>query len=80
MRKYYDNGPKSFVVKILTSNPFAIKILQATFAGPAPVKPFGGGGGGGYPPNPSFFPKRNSRKSAERAPQSKYFCARFPQW
>jgi len=38
---------KSFAFKILTSNPFAIKILQSIFANPAPVKPFRWGWVGG---------------------------------
>ncbi len=38
----------SFGIKILTSNPYALKILQTHFAEPAPVKVFARGGGGGY--------------------------------
>jgi hypothetical protein len=37
---YRDKGPKSFVVKILTSKLFNIKILRAIFADPAPIKAF----------------------------------------
>ena len=40
---------KSFKVKILTSNPYALKILQTIFAAPAPVKAFRGWGEGGPP-------------------------------
>lgn len=40
---------KSFVLKILTSKLFAIKILQTLFANAAPSKPFRGMGGGGLP-------------------------------
>jgi hypothetical protein len=42
-------GPKSFVVNILTSKPKAFKILQTIIAKPAPVKFFREVGGGGYP-------------------------------
>jgi hypothetical protein len=38
----------SFVLKILTSNLFAINILQTLFANPAPSKLFKGMGEGGY--------------------------------
>ena len=38
---------KSFLLKILTSKLFAIKILQTLFANPAPSKAFKGYGGGG---------------------------------
>src|SRR6266446_5286687 len=44
--KSADNGLNSFVVKILTSKPSAIKILQTLFARPAPSKPFKGMGVG----------------------------------
>src|SRR5579864_8273576 len=40
---------KSFVIKILTSKPLGLKILQTLFANPAPVAAFQRGGGGGYP-------------------------------
>jgi hypothetical protein len=39
----------SCALKILTSNLFAIKILQTLFANPAPSKTFRGMGGGGLP-------------------------------
>src|SRR5579862_7460316 len=39
----------SFVVKILTSKPLALKILQTLFANPAPVRRSSRGGGGGIP-------------------------------
>jgi hypothetical protein len=45
---------KSFVVKILTSNSSALKILQAIFADSAPVKAFRGKRGRGYPWNSIF--------------------------
>ena len=47
---------KSFKVKILTSNPYALKILQTIFANPAPVKAFSGGGGRGGTPRFQEFP------------------------
>ena len=43
---------KSFVVKILTSKPLGLKILQTTLAEPAPVKAFRGEGG---TPKPKIF-------------------------
>ena len=45
---------KLFVIKILTSNPWRLKILQTIFANPAPSKTFRGGGGGGIPDRPDF--------------------------
>jgi len=39
----------SCLFKILTSNPYVLKILQSIFAEPAPVKAFRRGGGRGYP-------------------------------
>lgn len=39
---------KSFGIKILSSNPYALKILQTIFVNLAPVKAFKGEGGGGY--------------------------------
>jgi hypothetical protein len=39
----------SFVLKILTSKLFGLKILQTLFANPAPSKAFKGYGGGGIP-------------------------------
>jgi hypothetical protein len=47
LEKSDDNGPNSFVVKILTSNSFALKILRTLFANPAPSKTSRGRGGGG---------------------------------
>jgi hypothetical protein len=44
-----ENTHKFFVIKILTSNPLRLKILQSIFANPAPVKAFSGWGGGGTP-------------------------------
>jgi len=47
-------GRKSFVLKILTCKLFAVKILQALFANPAPSKSFRGRGEGGIPQNPEL--------------------------
>src|SRR5579864_2952745 len=44
----------SFIVKILTSKPLALKILQTLFGNPAPLKAFRGGWGGGIPLNTSI--------------------------
>ena len=43
------NRRKSFLIKILTPNPYALNILQSIFVKRAPVKAFGGGRGGGIP-------------------------------
>jgi hypothetical protein len=45
----YRLTPNSFVLKILTSKLFGIKILQTIYAGPAPSKTLRRYGGGGYP-------------------------------
>ena len=50
----------SFVLKILTSKLFALKILQTIFANPAPSKAFRGMGGGGV----ASFIIENSKKDA----------------
>jgi hypothetical protein len=42
-----EKANKSFVIKILTSKPLRLKILQSIFVDPAPVKAFRGWGGGG---------------------------------
>jgi hypothetical protein len=47
---------KFFIVKILTSKPLALKILQTIFANPAPVKPFTGVGEGAYTSTRAVFP------------------------
>ena len=47
VRRQRISRPKSFVIKILTSKFFDIKILHAIFAEPAPSKAFQGEGGGG---------------------------------
>ena len=48
-RRKRERGSNSFVLKILTSKPLGLKILQTIFVNPAPVAAFGGVGGGGYP-------------------------------
>jgi hypothetical protein len=58
MRGDEKNPRNSFVLKILTSNPYAFKILQTVFdAEPASVKVFEGLGGRGVPANPARFPE-----------------------
>jgi hypothetical protein len=61
-RRNRERGSNSFVLKILTSKPLPLKILQTIFANPAPVAAFRGWGGGGYPLNPAVLPKRTRRK------------------
>ena len=51
-----ERGANSFVVKILTSKPLGLKILQTIFAKPAPVAAFRGVGAGGYPEICYFLP------------------------
>jgi hypothetical protein len=54
-RKNAAFGLKSFVLKILTSNPLGLKILQTLFAEPAPSAALRGWGEGeGYPAEPGF--------------------------
>lgn len=62
-RSNRENDRKSFVIKILTSNPLRLKILQAIFAKAAPVKAFQRVGGGGVPLEGADFPKRISPAS-----------------
>ena len=52
-------SPKSFVVKILTSKPLGLKILQTLFANPAPVAAFQRRWGRGGPLKPGRFPELN---------------------
>jgi hypothetical protein len=54
---------KFFEIKILTSHPSALNILQTIFANPAPVKAFKGVGGGGIP-RKQGFPKMKLAKVA----------------
>ena len=76
-RRNREPGHNSFVLKILTSNPLGLKILQTMFANPAPVAAFKGVGGGGYPLKPAVFPKRTRRKSAHQRFSSEIFSAGF---
>jgi hypothetical protein len=55
-RNYHRTHRKFFVIKVLTSNSLALKILQTLFAEPAPVKAFRGGGGEGVPQTRHFSP------------------------
>jgi hypothetical protein len=66
---------KVFEIKILTSNPQRLNILQPIFANPAPVKAFRGWWG--YP-NPKRFPKLELRKSRFRDADSKLFFQVIP--
>jgi hypothetical protein len=50
------SGHKSFAFKIMTSKPFAIKILQATFCEPHAQQDFQRRGGRGYPQFSRLFP------------------------
>ena len=68
---------KFFVIKILTSNPLGLKILQSIFVEPAPVKAFREGGGRGTLAF-NVFPKRNCRGTFDRTPQANYFFDTFP--
>jgi hypothetical protein len=65
----------SCLFKILTSNPYVLKILQSIFAEPAPVKAFRRGGGRGVPEKTYPFPKRNSTPGRSNDTLSKYFFA-----
>lgn len=56
IRETREQRANSFAVKILTSKPLGLKILQSIFAEPAPVKAFRGVGGG-VPSKPGLFPK-----------------------
>ncbi|SRR6266567_789678 len=49
IRDFRRSSAKCFVVKILTSKPLGLKILQRLFAGSAPGKAFHGDGEGGTP-------------------------------
>jgi hypothetical protein len=56
-------APKPCVIKILTSNPWRLKILQTLSANPAPVKPFKAQGGGGIPLQVSTSPSGNGTRA-----------------
>ena len=67
------NSANCFVVKILTSNPLALKILQRHFAKPAPVAAFRGGGGRGYPTPRHTSPKQNQSSQPISASFDEFF-------
>jgi hypothetical protein len=73
-----DDGSKYFGIKILTSKPLGLKILQTIFANPAPVAAFRGGGGRGYPQNRGF-PKMNSLKCKHPRPILEIFFGSYAQ-
>jgi hypothetical protein len=76
-RQIHANGRNPFVLKILTSNPLALKILPAIFARPAPVKAFRGWGEGGYTPGSTGFPKLGNEKIARSAQDPTFFSHDF---
>jgi hypothetical protein len=67
-----EKGRKSFVVKILTPKPFALKILQGIFAKPASVAASGRVGEGGTPEN-ARFPKNELAEMAASATRNQNF-------
>jgi hypothetical protein len=67
------------VLKILTSKPFAIKILQTLFANPAPRKPFRGRGGGGYLESNEILPRISPSIALENGNASQIISNKFPQ-
>jgi len=56
-RNHREKVRKSFIVKILTSKPLGLKILQTLFANPAPLAAFRGWEGGGYTLKSKIFPE-----------------------
>ncbi|SPE22597.1 hypothetical protein SBA2_1000004 [Acidobacteriia bacterium SbA2] len=76
-RRNREPGSNSFVLKILTSKPLGLKILQTIFANPAPVAAFRGVGGGGVPLETRGFPKTNSPKKRASALLTRIFLCRF---
>lgn len=71
-----ERGFNSFVLKILTSKPLGLKILQSIFANPAPVAAFRGVGEGGTPET-CYFPEMDSPKKRSSVPLSEIFFRRF---
>ena len=51
-----EKGHKSLIVKMLTSNPLGLNILQTLFAEPAPVR-LSEGAGEGVAPEAKIFPE-----------------------
>ena len=64
---------KSIVLKILTSNPLGLKILQTVFAEPAPVKAFRRCGEGGTPPSPPLSQNETCSNRVAKLPISTFF-------
>lgn len=77
VREPGQSSANCFVVKILTSNPLALTILQRRFAKPAPVAASRGGWGEGYPTPPHHSQNRTSPR--KRFPQcsSNFFSGNF---
>ena len=69
----------SIVFKILTSNPYGLKILQTLFAKPAPVKPFQGVRGRGVPLTTPNFPKWTSPEHPLESCCPTFFSLTYPQ-
>jgi len=61
-----EKARKLFEIKILTSNPYALKILQSFFAKPAPVAVSQKVGGGGYSSYRRFSQNGNCLKLMAR--------------
>jgi hypothetical protein len=72
-RRNHELGPNPFVLKILTSKPLGLKILQTIFANPAPVAAFREGDGGGYPLNLAISQNGLAEKALVKAPRRKFF-------
>jgi hypothetical protein len=66
-----------FVVKILTSNPYALKILQTLFAKPAPVKAFQRDRGRGVPTSIPKFPKWSRARTHNSTQSENIFSPEF---
>src|SRR5579864_7449827 len=71
-------SPKSFVVKILTSKPLGLSILQTLFANPASVAASQRGGGGGYPKIRSISRIETIWKSHPNPSFSDFFLTTYP--
>jgi hypothetical protein len=67
-----------FAFKFLTSNPYALDIVQTPFAKPAPVKPLRGWGGGGVLPQTPEIPKTAPAETLFRQPTIQFFFVTHP--
>jgi hypothetical protein len=76
-RRNQELGPNPFVLKILTSKPLGLKILQTIFANPAPVAAFREGDGGGVPFKSGDFPEWARRKGARQGASPEIFSGGF---